>query len=54
MGNGVNLTTIALPLQDIGRHIARTAGALVRGCAVEKQIALPCTLMEGNSVQDLR
>lgn len=53
LGDGVELTTVALPLEDMGKNIARMAGAIMRGGMMEKQVCLPCSLIEGNSVKNI-
>lgn len=52
-GGNFKLTTIALPLHEIGMRIARMAGEIIRGGVVDKQVCLPCTLIQGNSVHTL-
>jgi DNA-binding LacI/PurR family transcriptional regulator len=48
---GLRPTTVALPLVEMGRTLARLARRIVEGETVETQTPLPCTLVEGDTVR---
>lgn len=51
---GVRPTMIAQPMREIGRCLARMARQVVDGGKLERETSLPCLLIEGDSVRDMR
>ena len=51
---GVRVTTIELPLHEIGRTVAAMARSLAEGRSVAAATALPCHMIEGDSVKVLK
>ena len=47
---GVQPTLAALPLQEIGEQVARTARALADGAVIEQPVKVPFTAQAGQSV----
>jgi DNA-binding LacI/PurR family transcriptional regulator len=50
---GLHPTVVALPLEEMGRQLARMARQAADGQPVSAPAPLPCTLIEGNTVSRL-
>lgn len=49
----VEPTILAIPLREMGRHLAKSARAVAEGQTVEPIVKLPCTLKIGQTVRNM-